>query len=262
MGHININGLESKNSLLEAQCNSRYYDIIAITETKLMPADTDNSVALDGFNFYRLDRTDVGGGGVGVYVRNNSNVEIITHSDPEYDNTPEYLILEICTPSHKLLFAVVYRHPHAAYPTEFFTELVDILPSYNQVIITGDFNINLCTDSSDSRHLLTQLQSCSLFLVPSEPMHHMMYRDRMSHTWLDLFFLHSESALKCYRKSEAPFAAGHDFTEIEFNLRRPPKITKHFWARDLIRIDNVALNETIKTNLEQLFRRSASLNAP
>ena len=97
-----------------------YYDIIAITETCLKPIDSDSTVRLDGFNFYRLDRVDVGCEGIGVYIGETFKVKTLSHSDPTYDNTPEYLILEVSTSTSKILFAVVYRPPDAAYPSEFF----------------------------------------------------------------------------------------------------------------------------------------------
>ena len=68
---------------------------MAVTVTFLIPVESDAVVALDDFNFYRLDKVGCGGGGVGIYVRNYISVNVLAHSDPIYDNTPEYLILEL-----------------------------------------------------------------------------------------------------------------------------------------------------------------------
>uniref|UniRef100_A0ABD2X255 Endonuclease/exonuclease/phosphatase domain-containing protein n=1 Tax=Trichogramma kaykai TaxID=54128 RepID=A0ABD2X255_9HYME len=43
----------------------------------------------------------------------------------------------------KLLFATVYRSPEAGYPEEFFEVLYHLQPLYDNVIVTGDFNIHV-----------------------------------------------------------------------------------------------------------------------
>ena len=50
----------------------------------------------------------MGGGGIGVYVRDRYSVNILASSDTLFDNKPEYLILEINLSHTKLLFAVIY----------------------------------------------------------------------------------------------------------------------------------------------------------
>ena len=118
--------------LLGAHVTDNFYDVVAVIEKFLTPVESDAVVALDDFNFYRLDKIDCGGGGVGIYVRNYISVNILAHSDPTYDNTPEYLILQLTSGLNKVLFSVVYRRPHAAYTLEFF-ERVASPPSYANV---------------------------------------------------------------------------------------------------------------------------------
>ena len=37
----------------------------------------------------------MGGGGVGLYIRDTFSVEVLADSDPLYDNTHEYIICEL-----------------------------------------------------------------------------------------------------------------------------------------------------------------------
>ena len=114
----------------------------------------------------------MGGGGIGVYVKNTFKVKILTHSEPTYDNKPECLILELFFASTKILFAVVYRRPEATYPSVIFKILSEFLPIYKNVVITGDFNMNMNEKSEKSDNMATHLANRSLFLVPSEPTNH------------------------------------------------------------------------------------------
>ena len=87
-----------------------------ISETKINPLASDLYLALDGFNFIHVDREGMGGGGVGLYVHDTYSVEVLACSDPLYNNTLEYIIRELKKGELRLLFADVYRRPHASYP--------------------------------------------------------------------------------------------------------------------------------------------------
>ena len=80
----------------------------------------------------------MGGGGVGLYVRDSYSVQVLANSEPLYGNTPEFIICEIRRNQLKLRFAAVDR-PHVAYPIHFFNCLANYLPHFPTVIITGDF---------------------------------------------------------------------------------------------------------------------------
>ena len=167
----------------------------------------------------------MGGGGVGLYVRDTYSVEILCTSDPIYDNSPEFIICEIKKHQLRLLFAAVYRRPHAYYPIHFFDCLSIHLANFSSVIIAGDFNMNMALPNSpDTIHLQNSIRSNSLRLVPSNPTHHQPWRG--SHTWIDLFIVKSDDRVLTYCKSDAPFIAGHDFIEITIACSQPPPITK------------------------------------
>ena len=60
-----MNGLfPSHFALLEDKVAESHFDAIAISETKIDPRSSDSRLALDGFNFFHIDREGMGGGGV------------------------------------------------------------------------------------------------------------------------------------------------------------------------------------------------------
>ena len=99
--------------------------------------------------------------------------------------------------------------------------LSDFSFGYSNIVLTDDFNMNLCTSSSSSRFVRNAIHDCSCFLVPSEHTHHTVWREQFTHTWLDIFASREESTLVDYTKSDAPFIAGHDLISVHLNFAAP-----------------------------------------
>lgn len=116
------------------------FDIFLITETWLHEGISNDLIHLEGFRLYRRDR-NTRGGGLCIYASNRINTTVIQTSD-----VIEQLWLEIKTDKEKTAVGVVYKPP--TFNTELFlNELEDTLilitPSMKNILITGDFNINL-----------------------------------------------------------------------------------------------------------------------
>ena len=112
--------------------------------------------------------------------------------------------------------------------------------------------MNMAMSSSESDFLNSILETRKLFLVPSDPTHHVIWRNPPSHTWIDLFIINDKSALNYYKKSAAPFSVGHDFTEIGYKCFRPPTRSKYFWTRDLRNLNCNALSSVLLQKLRRL----------
>ena len=194
----------------------------------------------------------MGGGGVGRYVRDTFSVEVLASSDPQYDNSPEFIICEIRKDQLRLLFAALYRRPHAAYLIHVFDCLSNHLPHFPSVIITCDFNMNMALlNSPDATHLNNSICSNSLLLVPSDPTHHQLWR--RSHTWIDLFIVKSNDRVLSYSKSDTPFIAGHDFIIQSLACAKPPSTAKSVMLRDLKRLDPESLRPVLPRYLRTSF---------
>ena len=138
-GHINANGLfPSHFALLATKVAESRFDAVAISETKINPLAGDSHLALDGFNFFHVDREGMGGGGVGLYLRNSFSVNILCTSDPFTinDNSPEFLICELKKGQLRLLFAAVYPYTLSTSLTISLITSPTFLPSSSPVILT------------------------------------------------------------------------------------------------------------------------------
>ena len=109
-------------------------------------------------------------------------------------------------------------------------------------------------DSPDAVHLHNSICSNSLHLVPSDPTHLQLWHG--SHTWIDLFIVKSTDRVLTYRKSDAPFIAGHDFIEISLACLEPPPITKSVMLRDLKKVNPELLGSILPLHLPPLDTHS------
>ena len=158
---------------------------IPLTETFLTPLDSVSHLQLPGYNHLRHDRIGRAGGGVALYIRTHWRVTLLASFDPQYDNTTEYVIVELRYKSDIILVAVVYRRPTTAPPIDFFDVLTPYLSNYKHVITTGDFNADLQSPQwADTRTLTRLVNTNSLVFVSRNPTHHLWHE---SHTTLNLF---------------------------------------------------------------------------
>lgn len=249
---------------MEAEAEARYYDIIGTGETFLSPGEPDSHLTIDGFNFFRADRSGKEGGGVGMYVREFLTVKVLACSTGTFENKPEYLVSEISCPNKNLKFlcGLAYCRPQANYPAQFFNLLATYLPHYENVIIMGDLNIDVSSSSNSSKRLHNYLHSHNLNLVSTEPTHHCLWRDPSSHTCIDLFIVNNLANVLDFRKSQAPFIAGHDFIETTLKIVRPPVTTKTIKTRSLNAVDRNALDNALSHHFnDHALSSDSSLSA-
>ena len=119
------------------------------------------------------------------------------------------LVLEVASSSatgaSKLLLAVVYRHEEGHEYTEFFNVIEELAHSYKNIIILGDFNVNVLKNTFHFRHLLGAINERSLYLVPYEATNF----SNIAVTSIDLAIVDDSSKLVSFSKTKSPIAAGH-----------------------------------------------------
>lgn len=141
IAHFNMRSMVPKIEFLRRVVSVNDYDIIAITETWLTNNISNNTVSIDNYKFYRLDRSGRGGG-VGLYVKNNicsQKIEIQVQCS-------EQLWVSCKANNVKPCVGVVYRPPD--YQINNFCDLLDnvlsfVVPQYEKAICLGDFNVNM-----------------------------------------------------------------------------------------------------------------------
>lgn len=94
-----------------------------MTETFFTDLDFDahgkSPFAINGYRLLNHNRKIRTGGGVALYVKDCLTSRVLYRSEHNedlivvgaFDNSPEYMIVEITSPSSKLIVAVLYRRP-------------------------------------------------------------------------------------------------------------------------------------------------------
>ena len=156
-GHLNINSIRNKIGLLEDMVKERI-DILLVSETKDDASFPIVQLQMNGYSVpYRLDR-DVHGGGILLYVRK----DISTKPLPLISQGIECIIIEITISKKQWLLFGIYN-PQVAATASFLSILNDnlghYLPSYDNVILFGDFNSEMSEKPMENFCMLYGLKS-------------------------------------------------------------------------------------------------------
>lgn len=151
---INIRSLHGKLDELQAwitllECR---FDIICVAETWLTNS-TINMCKLNNYEMFNVIRTDVRGGGVGIYAHEDYDSSILSNISFSYSHI-ESVFIKCLFRSKTLVIGCIYRPPSG--DVNMFLESMDTiltalshLPQSN-LYVCGDFNLNLLNVSTDS----------------------------------------------------------------------------------------------------------------
>jgi hypothetical protein len=157
--HANVQGIlegAHLDQLKNLICNNDSLSLIAISETFLRHSNTNKSVEIENFKIIRSDR--IGnkndrnkGGGVAIYLHKNFKYKILLNSNKDNLNINfiDFIFIEIFTKTIKIVFGVIYRTNNCSNSDsrKFFDFLANTMSNEQNVILTGDFNINFLNDN-------------------------------------------------------------------------------------------------------------------
>ena len=219
IAQFNTNSLLGHIDLIRAHLDSHFYHIISISETWLHSGISDDMVRLGDFILIRNDREGRRGRGVACYVNRSFRVKLLASSPSVFSNSPEFLMLEFtCPGAQSLLFISMYRRPKAILFNDFFNVFSRYSFAYKNIIIGGDLNCHLLGSGFEAASLRGSVSSYALDILEPDPTFHTAAAD----SWLDVFIIDSSDKVRSFRKSEAPFIAGHDLLEMSYRLESPP----------------------------------------
>lgn len=170
--HINIRSLLPKIDQLRAVIFKTNVHVIIISESWLNSDLPSDCVKIPGFKLYRNDRDKVDvnggwvrGGGVAIYVRCGMAIRILNKSTP--NDEIEYLFAELKTKKGPVLLGGVYfPHPSMARLIPLKQTLNNLCFKYENIIIAGDFNIDLLETSEGIKsRFISMLDNLSLSVV-------------------------------------------------------------------------------------------------
>ena len=167
--HYNVQSLVPKLDLLTTELNE--FDILAFTETWLNPSVPTNDLTIDSYKIpERKDRPGDSHGGVILYVKNN--IHYTRRHDLELRGV-ESIWIELTLKHKHILFGVFYRPPNSE--AVVFSAIEDSInlavdSGVNDIIITGDFNLNMQNVQS-ARKITSLCEQLSLVQSIEEPTH-------------------------------------------------------------------------------------------
>ena len=167
--HYNVQSILSKLDILHAELID--FDILAFTETWLSQSTSTEDLHLDTYcKPERKDRPTDAHGGILVYIKEN------IHFRRRHDLEPqgiECLWIEVENKSKHILFGVFYRPPNS--DSIYYGTIEDSIhlavdTGINDIIITGDFNLNVLNNPSFQK-VQTLCNQFALHQSINEPTH-------------------------------------------------------------------------------------------
>ena len=166
---VKVWSLVPKLDLLTTELSE--FDILAFTETWLNPSVPTNDLTIDSYRIpERKDRQGDSHGGVILYVKNN--IHYTRRQDLELRGV-ESIWIELTLKHKHILFGVFYRPPNSE--AVIFSAIEDSInlavdSGVNDIIITGDFNLNMQNVQS-ARKITFLCEQLSLVQSIDEPTH-------------------------------------------------------------------------------------------
>ena len=146
IGHLNVYHLPNKIADISLLLNKTpKIHILGLSETWLNSKHNDDILSIPNYQILRRDTEQQGHTGLVAYIHNSVYPFIKRRTDLETSKI-ECMWIEIkCSMSSPLLLGYVYRHPDSTDEwQENFVQMMDtITPSNRNILLQGDFNVNL-----------------------------------------------------------------------------------------------------------------------
>lgn len=229
--HINSQSLVRKIDEFRYLFEGSNVDVICVSETWFTSDMPDNLFKVKGYRLFRADRRSHAGGSC-IYVKDNITCKLILSSTSA--STIEFLFIEILNGTKKMLLGSVYRPNRNIALLSLISQIETLSLSYTKILITGDFNSNLFTES----HLANDMLALGLYPAnTSTPTHF----SSSVNTLLDLFLVEDTSNVLAYDQLSCSCFSKHDliFLLYDFELN---KTSKQIHYRDFKSINFDMLN--------------------
>lgn len=206
--HINAQSLKNKTDEFKYVFENSGLDVICVSETWFTDSTSDALVTPYGYDIFRSDRLSHAGG-VAIFSRHGLCCKLKLKSA---NNDPiEYVIVELTSNTVKCLVGCVYRPHRHTDISSFITTMENLSPTYEHIVIAGDFNCNILID----RSLSDVMESiCLMPTNTSMPTHY----SHSTNTLLDLFFVSDLSKLLHYDQISASCFSKHDLIYMVYDL--------------------------------------------
>ena len=170
----NVGSLSNKYSSIQKFIVDKNTDVFAMSETWIRPDASQaylSDISPQGHTLFHQPRESRRGGGVAFLVKNELQASRIpTDTYSSFEN----LLIKISLQNESCLFLTIYKPPSTS-PATFYKQfnalLENIYPTTDNLVIIGDFNIHMDTNSNDSKKFCALLGSFDLLQKVNFPTH-------------------------------------------------------------------------------------------
>ena len=175
LAYINSRSINKKADTIRQYIADEKIDVMALTETWLKGTDEDRMSCGDitppGYTILHVPRKGKRGGGVGLVFR--SNLQIKQCETTQY-GTFEHMEVLILNAASCTRLSIIYRPPNTdkgSFLHELESFVSDRSTMSGNLVIVGDFNINISTTTSPAASMKELLHSMNLVQHINEPTH-------------------------------------------------------------------------------------------
>jgi len=234
IGHVNIRSLLPSMDYVRDIVSNLKIDLLGISESWLTADISSVNVSINDFTFYRADRMGRGGG-VGIYVRNCFEVNVVEHKIVE--DAFEHIWITIKINSVLLGVGVFYRPPrfNALQALDILeSSIADIIPLCDEIILMGDLNIDLLSHNNLTESFERLIGSFSFNQVVNNPTRYLKEKNSL----LDVIILSGVDLLQGSVEHCAMHDnSDHDLIHCKLNLKVPCSKAKIVQFRDYRHFD-------------------------
>lgn len=247
LAHLNVRSVFTKFDVFKAYLISESVDVFAVSETWLNEGDDPEEYGVDrlaevpDYKLVRADRQGRGGG-VGFYIRNSMPYKVMLS---EVTLALEHLWVSIKIEGKNTAVGVLYRPPKAnlIQSLETLDNAVSfILPSSDDLILVGDFNVNLLeTDSVGVKHFNHFIESYGLNQLIDQPTR----ITNRSQTLLDILVVSNLSIASNCRVTDSLGVSDHCVVSCTIRSLKIPITPRFITYRDFKHFDTNAFEESL-----------------
>lgn len=245
--HLNARSLTmEKLDFLKYFLRNTCIDIVCITETWFKSQFNDSLYELLNFSCTRLDRQNgLRGGGIAIYCRKSLITKVRLKSS--INNPIEFLGVEVQgSNNNKCLIIAVYNPSRNNNLEIFFEQLRNICLVYENIVVCGDFNIDILRNDLKAQQFTDNANACGLNIINQWPTR---FAPNASPALLDVTMCSNLSRTVHYDQLSLAGISDHDMLFYVFGIDLNCKSNEKISYRDFKGIDNVSLfNECLNIN--------------
>ena len=233
-------------------------DVVCVSETWFHEDVQDTYVSIPNFQLFRNDRKikERGGkrcgGGVAIYVKKSLKAKCICKSG---NSEIEFISVELGEGNCSVLVTCVYNPSRINSLDSFFNNLLPYVTNFENLILCGDFNVNLLVADSTKNNFTNSVSLAGLTIVNT--IFPTRFDSSSTPSLLDYFLVSNQSIVQHF--DQLSFISDHDLIFCSFNLQLSHStFFNSFSFRDYKSINFPALyNELMSANWESCLCASS-----